>query len=238
MLFYQDHDIIYPTEGESMNSEVLETSKNECYVISDDSKVRRLTKVDGIRDFKTILTAENDAEILGKEKNKLKQKLDKNSEKNILVWTAVICVVALGRIVTLIIGYLGHDILLNQTLGVLLNGYIGCSLFSIIMATIYSIGNFIKKRKLRKRILDIDKHLKELSQYLEKVKTNEKVEEEVLSNSTINTDTVNLLNDAYKLDNNARKIIEENNYRVLHQYQRENNDTNIEKKGYTYSLRR
>lgn len=238
MLFYQDHDIIYPTEGESMNSEVLETSKNECYVISDDSKVRRLTKADGIRDFKTILTAENDAEILGKEKNKLKQKLDKNSEKNILVWTAVICVVVLGRIVTLIIGYLGHDILLNQTLGVLLNGYIGCSLFSIIMASIYSIGNFIKKRKLRKRILDIDKHLKELSQYLEKVKTNEKVEEEVLSNSTINTDTVNLLNDAYKLDNNARKIIEENNYRVLHQYQRENNDTNIEKKGYTYSLRR
>lgn len=221
-----------------MNSEVLETSKNECYVISDDSKVRRLTKADGIRDFKTILTAENDAEILGKEKNKLKQILDKNSEKNILVWTAVICVVVLGRIVTLIIGYLGHDILLNQTLGVLLNGYIGCSLFSIIMATIYSIGNCIKKRKLRKRILDIDKHLKELSQYLEKVKTNEKVEEEVLSNSTINTDTVNLLNDAYKLDNNARKIIEENNYRVLHQYQRENNDTNIEKKGYTYSLRR
>ena len=144
-----------------MNSEVLETSKNECYVISDDAKVRRLTKIDGPEDLKTILTTENKIEILEKEKNKLKLKLDRHSENNIIVWIVAICVVVLGRIATLVIGYLGHDILLNQTLGVLLDGYIGCSLFSIISASLYSIGNFIRKRKLRKRLSNIDETLKE-----------------------------------------------------------------------------
>ena len=209
-----------------MNSEVLETSKNECNVICDDTKVRKLTKIDSTSDFKTILETENKVEILEKEKKKLEQRIDNNNLNNITFWVIAICVVVLGRIATLIIGYLGHDILLNQTLGSVRNSYIGCSLFSLVMATTYTIRNFITKRKLRKRISNLDHTLKKLSNDLETMKTNDKVEEIELSNTTINIDTVDLLNDAYKVDYNARKIPEENN------------DTNVEDKGYTYSLRR
>jgi len=227
-----------------MNSEVLETSKNECYVIGDDAKVRRLTKVNNDDVFRNFLQVENEIEEKKKERNVVEKKYNKAKGHYFLVWGIAIALVFLLKAGFSVIGYFGHDILLNVTLTELKDILVALSLFSVSMAFAYTvatpIGNFFLKRSLKKYYNKLSDDIYNLNTRLASLKYNNDVKEEVLSNDTISDETINKFNEIYKEDPKTMKIVEENNYRVLRQFQREcqSYTTDEEEKGFTYSLRR
>ena len=227
-----------------MNSEVLETSKNECYVIGDDAKVRRLTKLNNNDIFKDFLQVENEIEEKKNERNLVDKKYKEAKGHYFLVWGLAIALIFLLKVGFTVIGYFGHDILLNVTLTELNNVWAILSLFSVSMAFAYTvatpIGNFVLKRKLKKYYNILSDEIYNLNTRLASLKYNNDVKEEVLSNDTISDESINKFNEIYKEDPKTLKVVEENNYRILREFQNEyQSDVEEEtEKGFTYSLRR
>ena len=223
-----------------MNVEVLETTNNECYVIGDDAKVRRLTKVNPDGNFKDVLDYENDIEELENNRAKEEKKCENLAQPYLVVWGIIILAILLPSIVKFIIGL---STSLDFAIASANDFFIKCGMFFGFVGAAFTVSHLILDLIdvciAKRRIAKLNKKIKSLTKKLNILKTDNKVKEEVLSNNTINSDLAIEMSKVAEKDSSAQKVIAENNYRLLRQYQRDYlKDTYVEEKGFTYSLRR
>ena len=215
-----------------MNTNAIINGDNNCTVIEENGRVRKVHRINSSCDFVELFKKENYIEELENKKKSLEKENNSSKIKEYIdIWKKTLYAIVGYFFISLIVfvlmwnGILIKDYLIMMAIGIVL----GVSLGSIASGLV-CLDNKLKKKRNVKRINELDNEIKELTKKLDEIKTNDVVMAIEINEPAIKEETISKINDAISDDIGAKRFFEKFYVMALREITDEYNNGMVKKK--------